>query len=1231
MSLRRILVPAIVLVACSTTPDTTESTPTGSVDIALNATGTWAEVYVVLSGPSAIDAVPTHLHPADAAAATHVRRRLAAMDTERSALAPALAALDATVVADIRRLANLVQVRVPTKHLAKLARLPSVLGVERVPLLERSLGSAVPVVGGPEVWARTTPITGKGLTIGIIDSGIDYMHADFGGVGTAAAFKANDPKVIEAGSFPTAKVVGGFDFVGDDYNPGPQGQGGTPQPDPDPIDCFKAQSMQVAGGHGTHVAGIAAGIGVLQSGATFTGSYAQSFDPSLFRVAPGVAPEAKLFALKIFGCEGGTTQLASALERAVDPNQDGNLSDRLDVVNASLGTAYAVGSAGGVLVRNLTKAGSLLVVAAGNDGQTFWATGSPSVYPDALSVAASVDADLVALQVKSPATVAGDYAAAEGGFTTRLLDSGAVSAKLVASAPVNGCQGFSNASAISGNVAFIDRGSCTFVQKFNNAIAAGAVAAIIVDNEDNSLPFAMSGGDPGSVSIPGVMIRKVDGDKIRTQLAAGVNVVLDPVVKFSGAGSEVIASFSSRGPSAIDGILKPEISAPGFSIDSARVGSGTLARRSQGTSMASPVVAGAAALVRQAQPTWTPAEIKAALMNSAEPATDGTLTPYPPSIAGAGRVAVERAVDTTFTALSDEASASVAVSFGALISDEKATKERPLSVKNHGSQEITVDLALQPLRTLPGVSVAITPTQLTIAPGASESAKLTLSLDPEALGAPEAGPATPTMQFENPRHYLVEADGWVKLSSGTETSVVPYHGVVRAAAQRKALALPECAETTPGVITVPIGGTSAHPKPVVTAFQLGALSARMPASDTNPEQAMLDLLAVGAATDISTAETFDDAGAFIGVAVAGEWTTAARGALSLINVAVDTNFDGQAEFVIRAEPLTSEGPYADVLTSTTYRLSNSQPLGRRFLNMVSVETAKTEPFYSSVLVLATDLKDLDLTPGATKFAYAVVTQAFDLGTQADQTEWITFDPEAPELDTAILGEEGRPVFQGDEVRVQISDAARESQTVPDLLLLHHNNLPGERFEIVKLSDELVGTGDLVVKSTPLDDLTAGQTALWKFQVFNEGNRSVDNVSVAASVKGAKIVTQATSRGSCSIDDGVSCDLGTLAPGEGAEVHVGIEASGSASSVILSAVAPDAKPCESDIKNNSLEVSVAVTGAGTTTAALSPSGGCGGCAVPQRGQSDAPLWLALSALGLAGLRRRAFSKGSGKIR
>jgi subtilisin family serine protease len=287
------------------------------------------DLYVVLEGPSAVGAVGAAASSGTPEAIARTRKRLAELDTLRDAVRPHLLGNGATIIAELRRLANAFHIRAPHSAIPKILAISHVIGVEPVPLFHRSLHSSLPVVGAPKAWASNAPVHGEGITLGIMDTGIDYMHADFGGNGNPDKFDKDDSTLIEDGSFPTTRVVGGHDFAGNPYNPN-EGES-TPQPDDDPIDC---------GGHGSHVAGIAAGSGVLSDGTPYTGTYDMSFDISQFRVAPGVAPLADLYSLKVFGCDGSTRLVAEALEWAADPNDDGDFSDRLDVVNASLGSPY---------------------------------------------------------------------------------------------------------------------------------------------------------------------------------------------------------------------------------------------------------------------------------------------------------------------------------------------------------------------------------------------------------------------------------------------------------------------------------------------------------------------------------------------------------------------------------------------------------------------------------------------------------------------------------------------------------------------------------------------------------------------------------------------------------------------------------------------------------------------------------------------------------------------------
>nr|WP_269452094.1 S8 family serine peptidase [Tessaracoccus coleopterorum] len=197
---------------------------------------------------------------------------------------------------------------------------------------------------GADIARSELGLTGEGIKVGVIDTGIDYDHPAFGGSGTNGGT-----------TFPTARVAYGYDFVGDDYNADPASDGYNPIPKPDgnPDDCE---------GHGTHVAGI---VGADDD----------------FK---GVAPNVTLGAYRVFGCEGSTDTdiILSAMERAE--------ADGMDVINMSLGAAfetwpqYPTGTAADRLWRN----GIVVVTSAGNEGDYFTqSAGSPGVSRHAIGVA----------------------------------------------------------------------------------------------------------------------------------------------------------------------------------------------------------------------------------------------------------------------------------------------------------------------------------------------------------------------------------------------------------------------------------------------------------------------------------------------------------------------------------------------------------------------------------------------------------------------------------------------------------------------------------------------------------------------------------------------------------------------------------------------------------------------------------------------------------------------------
>lgn len=285
----------------------------------------------------------------------------------------------------MRRLINGVAYLVGEKDWERLRGLPGVKAVHAIPVVEPALHTTLPFLGIPEVWSMTPGgLTGKGVSIGIIDTGIDYLHVGLGGPGTRESYNANDATVLGDAPFPSARVAGGFDFAGEYYNPSDY-RYAFPMPDPDPIDLS---------GHGTHVAGIAAGNGVLNVPTQHYGPYNSEIRLDRYLLAPGVAPEATLYALKVFGAGGGTTLVPEAVDWAMDPNDDGDWSDHLDIINLSLSGSYAKPpDVLTIACDAAARAGVLVAASAGNLGDVYFVAGTPGGASRVISVAASLDDD----------------------------------------------------------------------------------------------------------------------------------------------------------------------------------------------------------------------------------------------------------------------------------------------------------------------------------------------------------------------------------------------------------------------------------------------------------------------------------------------------------------------------------------------------------------------------------------------------------------------------------------------------------------------------------------------------------------------------------------------------------------------------------------------------------------------------------------------------------------------
>jgi subtilisin family serine protease len=1012
-----------------------------------------------------------------------------------------------------QRVINGVALRVAPADIKRLAALSGVASVKALPVEQLSNITSVPFIDAPQVWTAKHDLglpddaTGTGVRVGIIDTGIDYQHPDFGGSGSLIDYQKNaDRAHVKAQYFPTAKVVGGMDFVGDQYN-----GANTPVPDPNPMDC---------NGHGSHVAGTVAGYGVKNDGTAFTSNYDPVPNYAGFRIGPGVAPGAQLYALRVFGCGGGTNVLTEAIEWSMDPNNDGDLSDHLDVINMSLGSPLGFPSdVDAVAANNAALAGVIVVAAAGNDGDAFFTNGSPAAGQHVISVAAIVDAGIPGALLSETAPTGAAFPASTSLFANpdaskppAVADQSGSLVIVSDGSFTDGCSS-TYVNDVTGKIALIDRGFCAFANKILNAQANGAIGVVVVDNTDAAVAVTMGGEGADPITIPSISVSSATGTQLKSQLADGAVAV---TLTAANAG-DTFAPFSSRGPVGdFDGsiTLKPDLAAPGLFIPSAQSGvtcndsfqssgcitpaiggfipGGQLLTIS-GTSMATPHVAGMMAVLRQLYPDTTVDEIKAIAMNSA--AHDTTVganasgSRFGARSVGSGRVDLALAATNVITLANDDIAGVTSVTFD-VEPVAISTTSHNVRIVNHSGIAQTVDLAIDDVDDAPGVHFSVAgPTSIILPASGSVVVSVAMATDPAQMRrfrdptiAPTNTLITPGFAVTVPRAFLNEKSSLLKLSqAGVEVARLPLYAATRPHSSISgALNAPVHADSTSvdivlsgqGVCTGTLAQGPSGPfcvadlttdeASLVSAFELQLTA---PRDDALPGFANVHHVGVNyvPAEDLL----------LFGISTYGKWTSSS---LVAYNVCIDTDGDGLYDKILYNTDLGAlEQPLAGLLPTTSdAALSVVSDGGFLFLefplNLFDAHSVDTAQLSNNVMLLGTLAADLGLS-STSKFVYGVaVCPGFDPectrlslpSTQCNSNDAIasfngpfTYDIGHPGVDGQ--GELLRGDLGGTKLQVAYDEANMAANGSTGMLLLHQHNTSDKSAQVVVL-DGVFGGG-----------------------------------------------------------------------------------------------------------------------------------------------------------------------------
>jgi subtilisin family serine protease len=684
------------------------------------------------------------------------RAYLAAIKQKQDAVMSQIAAMGGTELGRVSKGHNALMVSIDASHIADIHGVEGVVAVRPVAdyiisaTSDPTLAITNAYIGATSV--QNGGVTGAGVRVAMLDTGIDYTHYNLGGSGNVAdynAAKAAAAATPPPALFPTSKVIGGFDFTGEVWPNGPLA------PDANPLDL---------NGHGSLTADSLGGA-------------------SKDGLHKGVAPGTALYAVKV--CSSVSTScsgvaILEGIDFALDPSNTGTLDDAVDLISMSIGGDFGQREDdAGEMFTDVVNFGVVSVISAGNSGDIPYILGHPASTPEVLSVAATsaVNAFGIPLVVNSPASIAGTYS------NTATLDFAPVNSTVTAdivyvgrACPANGATPADPLLANpSGKIALVDRGTCAISLKVDYVANSGAVGVLVgLVAPGDAVSFSNGGG---SDFVPSLVITQSTANTLKSALTStNVNGTISLNNAISLASN--VASFSSRGPNYSYNMLKPDISAPG-TINGALVGSGTGQVTESGTSFSCPLTGGSAALLLSKNRSLGPLDIKAILMETSEPSVFANAATMPGVLApmsrmGAGEVRVDRAAAGTTAVWDSSAPLAVSVSFGTYRLNAPQSFKKKIVVRNYSmtARTYTIGNTYRDAPNTTGVTLAV-PASISVPANSSASFAMSLSVAPASLPVwtLNGGSQGSNGELLN----AVEYAGYLTLASGAEKVHIPWH------------------------------------------------------------------------------------------------------------------------------------------------------------------------------------------------------------------------------------------------------------------------------------------------------------------------------------------------------------------------------------------------------------------------------------------------------------------------